>query len=73
MTTETMNTQIETANAEQVPTRWQKTLTWLSAVEAAMNYDPQENANTSIKSLRADVDRLNKRLNEVEGCEQRAG
>ena len=64
-----MTAQIETAITEQNPSRWQKLLAWLTAFEEAMDYDPRE---ASIKHLRAEVDRLNARLDAARGRGQRA-
>ena len=61
-----MTAQIETANAMENPSRWQKLLAWLAAFGQAMDYDPQEYANASIKHLRTEVERLNARLDEAE-------
>ncbi len=64
-----MTAQIETAITEQNPSLWQKLLAWLTAFEEAMDYDPQE---ASIKHLRAEIDRLNARLDAAQGRSQRA-
>lgn len=66
-----MTARIETAIAEQAHSPWQKLLAWLTAFEQAMDHDPQEHANASIKHLRAEVDRLNARLDAFEGRNQR--
>ncbi len=66
-----MTGQIESAIAEQSTSRWQKLLAWLTAFEQAMNYDPQENTNAALRQLREEVARLETRMIELEGCNQR--
>ena len=44
-----MTGQIESAIAEQNPSRWQKLLAWLTAFEQAMAYDPQEHTDATIR------------------------
>ena len=66
-----MTGQIESAIAEQSTWRWQKLLTWLTAFEQAMNYDPQEHTNATLRQLREEVARLETRMIELEGCNQR--
>ncbi len=62
-----MAAQIESANTEKNPSRWQRLLAWLAAFEQAMDYDPQEYTDASIRHLRAEVERLNVRLDAAEG------
>ncbi len=66
-----MTGQIESAIAEQSTSRWQKLLAWLTAVEQAMYYDPQEHTNATLRQLREEVARLETRMIELEGCNQR--
>ncbi len=66
-----MTGQIESAIAEQSTSRWQKLLAWLTAFEQAMNYDPQEHTNATLRQLREEVARLETRMIELEGCNQR--
>ena len=61
-----MTAQIETANAATNPTRWRRLLAWLTALEQAMDYDPQEHTDASVKHLREEVRRLAARLRDVE-------
>ncbi len=67
-----MTGQIDTAIAEQSPSRWQKLLAWLTAFEQAMTYDPQEHTNVTIRQLREEVARLETRVIELEGHNERA-
>ena len=65
-------TQINTAVTGQSLSRWQKLLAWLRSVEQALDYDPQEHTDAGIKELKAEIDRLNARLDAAEGSNQRA-
>ena len=67
-----MTGQIESGIAEQSTSRWQKLLAWLTAFEQAMTYDPQEHTNATIGQLRAEVARLETRVIELEGHNERA-
>ncbi len=64
--------QIETVIAEQNPSRWQKLLAWLTNFEQAMAYDPQEHTDATIRQLREEVARLETRVIELEGHNERA-
>ncbi len=64
--------QIETVIAEQNPSLWQKLLAWLTTVEQAMAYDPQEHTDATIRQLREEVARLETRLIDLEGHKERA-
>ncbi len=64
--------QIETVIAEQNPSRWQKLLAWLTTFEQAMAYDPQEHTDATIRQLREEVARLETRVIELEGNNERA-
>lgn len=66
-----MTGQIESAIAEQNPSRWQKLLAWLTAFEQAMAYDPQEYTDAAIRQLREEVARLEARVIELEECNER--
>lgn len=66
-----MTGQIESAIAEQKPSRWQKLLAWLTAFEQAMAYDPQEHTDAAIRQLREEVARLEARVIELEECNER--
>ncbi len=66
-----MTRQIETAVAEQNPSRWQKLQAWLTAFEQAMNYDPQEHTDATIRHFREEVAQLETRVIELEGRKQR--
>ena len=66
-----MTGQIESAIAEQNPSRWQKLLAWLTAFEQAMAYDPQEHTDAAIRQLREEVARLEARVIEPEECNER--
>ncbi len=62
---------IETTIAEQNPSRWQKLQAWLTAFVWAMDYDPQVHTDATIRQLREAVARLETRIIELEGCDQR--
>ena len=66
-----MTGQIESAIAEQIPSRWQKLLAWLTAFEQAMAYDPQEHTDATIRQLREEVARLETRVIELEERNER--
>ena len=66
-----MTGQIESAIAEQNPSRWQKLLAWLTAFEQAMAYDPQEHTDATIRQFREEVARLEARVIELEECNER--
>ena len=66
-----MTRQIETAVAERNSSRWQKLQAWLTAFEHAMNYDPQENTDTTIRHFRDEAAQLETRVIELEGRNQR--
>ena len=66
-----MTGQIESAIAEQNPSRWQKLLAWLTAFEQAMAYDPQEHTDATIRELREEVARLETRVIELEERNER--
>lgn len=66
-----MTGQIESAIAEQNPSRWQKLLAWLTAFEQAMAYDPQEHTDATIRQLREEVARLETRVIELEERNER--
>ncbi len=62
---------IETAIAEQSPSRWQKLNAWLTTYERTMNYDPQSYTDATIRQLREAVTRLETRVIELENGDQR--
>ena len=62
-----MTEQIETAIAIQNPTRMQKLLASLTALEQAMSYDPHEHTDAMIRHLWQKVEKLETRLTELEG------
>ena len=66
-----MTGQIETAIAEQNPSRWQKLKAWLTTFEQAMAYGHLEYTDESIRHLREEVARLETRVIELEGRNQR--
>ena len=66
-----MTRQTKTAVAEQNSSRWQKLQAWLTAFEQAMNYDPQENTDATIRHFREKVAQLETRVIELEGRNQR--
>jgi uncharacterized protein YceH (UPF0502 family) len=66
-----MTGQIESAIEEQIPSRWQKLLAWLTAFEQAMAYDPQEHTDATIRQLREEVARLETRVIELEERNER--
>ena len=63
--------QIETVIEEQNPSRWQKLLAWLTTFEQAMAYDPQERTDATIRQIRDEVARLETRVVELEGRNER--
>ncbi len=63
-----MTAQIETAIIEQSPTGRQKLVAWLRAFEEAMDYDPREYTDASIKYLRNEVKQLKARLDKAEAA-----
>lgn len=67
-----MTIETQTANSIETPSLWQRTLARLSAFEEAMDYDPQQEANASIRRLKTEVAELTARLDEVEGSARRA-
>ena len=67
-----MTGQIESAITEQSTSRWQKLLAWLTAFEQAMTYDPQEHTDAALRQLREEVARLETRVIELEGHNERA-
>ena len=62
-----MTEQIETAIADQSPSRWRKLMASLTALEQAMSYDPQEHADAMIRHLWQKVEQLETRVHELEG------
>ena len=66
-----MTVQIKTAFAEQNPSRWQKTLARLAAFEQAMAYDLHEHTDAIVSHLWHKVEKLETRVNELEGRDQR--
>ena len=66
-----MTRQIKTAVAEHSPSRWQKLQAWLTAFDKAMNYDPQENTDATIRHFREEVAQLATRVIELEERNQR--
>jgi hypothetical protein len=64
--------QIKTVIAQENPSRWQKLLAWLTAFEQAMAYDPQEHVDATIRQLREEAARLETRVIELEGHNERA-
>ena len=66
-----MTGQIETAIAQQNPSRWQKLKAWLTNFEQAMAYDHLEYTDESIRHLGEEVARLETRVIELEGRNQR--
>ncbi len=66
-----MTRQIETAITEQSTSYWQKLKAWLTAFERDMDYDPHEQTNATIRQLREAVARLEMRMIELKGRDQR--
>ncbi len=64
--------QITTVIAQENPSRWQKLLAWLTAFERAMAYDPQEHTDATIRQLKEELARLETRVIELEGHNERA-
>ncbi len=67
-----MTVQIETTNVKQNLTRGQKLRAWLTALDQAMAYDPQEHADAMTRHLWQKVEQLEIRVIELEGRDQRA-
>ena len=61
-----MTTQIESVNIEQDPSRWQKVRAWLTAIDAAIAYDPHEEADANLRQLRKSVMQLESQVAELE-------
>lgn len=66
-----MTGQNETAFAEQNPSRWQKLMARLADFEQAMTYDPHDHTDATVSHLWHKVEKLETRLNELEGRDQR--
>lgn len=66
-----MTVHIETTSVEQNPSRWRRFLASLSAIEEAMNYDPQADTAATIRHLWQKAAQLDIRVNELEGRDQR--
>jgi len=66
-----MTTQIESDYVEQNASRWQKVRAWLTAIDAAIAYDPQEEANATIRQLRKSISQLETKVADIERREPR--
>ncbi len=66
-----MTVQIEIPNAEENTSRWQKLLASLTTLEQAMSYDPLEHRDAIVKHLWQKVEKLETRVIELEGHNQR--
>lgn len=66
-----MSEQIETVIADLNSSRWQRLKAWLTTFEQAMTYDHLEYTYATIRQLREDVARLETRVIELEGRDQR--
>ena len=53
-----MTTRIESDYVEQNSSRWQKVRAWLTAIDEAIAYDPQVEADATIRQLRESVSQL---------------
>ncbi len=67
-----MTAQTETTNVKQNLTPGRKLRAWLTTLEQAMAYDPQEHAAEMIRHLWQKVEQLESRVNELEARDQRA-
>ena len=65
-----MTMQIKSVNIEQGPSRWQKARAWLTAIDAAIAYDPQEEADAIMRQLRKSVTQLEMKVADLEGHER---
>ena len=61
-----MTVQIETVNNDRNQSRWNTTKRWLKAIDASMNHDPNEYADTVIRHLLQKIEQLETRVNEIE-------
>ena len=61
-----MTVQVETLNGDRTHARWQSIKKWLTAIDDAMNYDPNEYADTMVRNLSKKVEQLETRVNEIE-------
>lgn len=50
--------------------RWKKALDWVRTLEQAIDYDPLDHTNSTVKRLRQSVLQLEARVNELEGGDQ---
>ena len=66
-----MTTQIESVYVEQNASRWQKVRAWLTAIDEAIAYDPQEEADATIRQLRKSVSQLETKVANLERRESR--
>lgn len=67
-----MTVQIETSKVKQSFTRGHKLRAWLTTLDQAMAYDPQEHRDATVTHLWKKVEQLETRVNELEGRDQRA-
>ena len=61
-----MTVQVGTLNEDRKQTRWQSIKRWLTAINDAMNYDPQEYADTVVRQLVRKTEQLESRMHEIE-------
>ena len=61
-----MTVQVGTLNEDRKQTRWQSIERWLTAINDAMNYDPQEYADTVVRQLVRKTEQLESRMHEIE-------
>ena len=61
-----MTTQIKSVNMEQGPSRWQKVRAWLTAIDAAIAYDPHEEADANMRQLRKSIMQLESQVADLE-------
>ena len=61
-----MTVQVGTLNEDRKQTRWQSIKRWLTAIDDAMNYDPQEHANNVVRQLVRKTEQLESRMREIE-------
>ncbi len=66
-----MTVQTETAFVKQNPSRWQKLMARRATFEPAMTYHPHEHTDANVGHLWHKVEKLETRVNELEGRDPR--
>lgn len=61
-----MTTQLKTASFSAHRSRWRRARTWLTAIDEAIAYDPQEEVDEIIRGLRKSVTQLETKVAALE-------